>query len=378
MSDLAGAYEHAGKLDLALPLYEESLRLGKAKLGRNHPDTFIGMGNLAGAYHEAGRFDLALPLYEESFKLAKARLGPEHPTTLNSMGNLALAYHDAGKSDLALPLLEETLRQRKVRLGPDHPLTLTSMNNLAYAYEGVGKSDLAVSLHEETLKLRRARLGADHPDTLASMNNLAMTYQSAGKLDLAVPLHEETLKLISAKLGPNHPTTLASMGNLGKAYCAANQGARAVATFRKFVAARRNLSKPEDPHFAGLLALVALELFKCRQYCAAEEMLRECLAIRQKKEPNAWTTFNAKSMLGGALLGQKRYSNAEPLLLAGYEGMKERQRTIPPQGAARIPEALDRLIELYAETGKPDEMQRWQAERARYPEPAPPPRPVKW
>jgi len=36
-------------------------------------------------------------------------------------------------------------------------------------------------------------------------------------------------------------------------------------------------------------------------------------------------------MLGGSLLGQKKYAEAEPLLLSGYEGMKQREVKIPPE-----------------------------------------------
>jgi serine/threonine-protein kinase len=43
----------------------------------------------------------------------------------------------------------------------------------------------------------------------------------------------------------------------------------------------------------------------------------------------------------------------------------------------RIPEALDRLIELYTAINKPDEAKKWQAERAKYPDIAPPPREKK-
>jgi eukaryotic-like serine/threonine-protein kinase len=100
----------------------------------------------------------------------------------------------------------------------------------------------------------------------------------------------------------------------------------------------------------------------------AEPALRESLAIREKKEPDDWRTFNTRSLLGGALLGQKKYADAEPLLLKGYEGMKQRVKSIPPQGNTRIPEALDRLIELYTAMNKPDEVKKWQAERANYPE----------
>ena len=64
-------------------------------------------------------------------------------------------------------------------------------------------------------------------------------------------------------------------------------------------------------------------------------MLRECLAIRVKKQPDAWSTFNTQSKLGGVLLGQKKYADAEPLLLQGYEGMKQREAKIPPLISAR-------------------------------------------
>jgi hypothetical protein len=40
---------------------------------------------------EAGKLDLALPLQEEALKLMKARLGPDHPDTLACMHNLAVA-----------------------------------------------------------------------------------------------------------------------------------------------------------------------------------------------------------------------------------------------------------------------------------------------
>ena len=109
-------------------------------------------------------------------------------------------------------------------------------------------------------------------------------------------------------------------------------------------------------------------LLQAKAFTEAEPLLRECLAIREKTQPDLWTTFNTQSLLGGALLGQKKYAEAEALLLAGYEGMKQREKSIPPQGATRIPEALDRLLDLCTATSRPDEVKKWQAERAKYPE----------
>lgn len=359
MNNLAMAHKEAGKLDLALPLFEETLKLHKARLGPKHPHTLTIMANLAAAYQEAKKQALALPLLEETLKLRKATLGPEHHHTLISMNNLALAYRVAGKLDLALPLFEETLKLHKARHGPEHPHTLTTMANLASAYLATGKWDLALPLLEETLKLKRTRLGPDHPDTLISMNNLAMAYQGAGKLALALPLLEETLKLKIARLGLEHPNTLTTMANLGIAYCDAKQGGNAAATLKEFIAGTRKRSQPGDPRFAGLLASVSLELSKCGQHAVAEEMLRECLAIRDKTQPDVWTTFNTQSLLGGALLGQKKYADAEPLLLAGYEGLKQREKTIPPKDKICISEAIERLVQHYQATEKKDEAAKW-------------------
>lgn len=87
------------------------------------------------------------------------------------------------------------------------------------------------------------------------------------------------------------------------------------------------------------------------------------LAIRQKLQPDVWTTFNTQSMLGGAKLGQKKYAEAEPLLIQGYQGMKDRKAKIPKQfRAARLTEALERLVALYEATGKRDAVAIWRKE----------------
>ena len=93
-------------------------------------------------------------------------------------------------------------------------------------------------------------------------------------------------------------------------------------------------------------------------------MLRECLDVREKKQLNVCNTFNTQLMLGGALLGQKKYTDAEPLLLKGYEGMKAREKTIPPQGKVFLVEATERLVQLYEATGNAAEAERWRKELA--------------
>jgi hypothetical protein len=67
------------------------------------------------------------------------------------------------------------------------------------------------------------------------------------------------------------------------------------------------------------------------------------------------------SLLGGALSGQKRYAEAEPLVLGGYEGMKARAAKIPPAGKGRLPEAAERIVHLYEAWGRFDKATEWKA-----------------
>jgi hypothetical protein len=64
-------------------------------------------------------------------------------------------------------------------------------------------------------------------------------------------------------------------------------------------------------------------------------------------------------MLGEVMLGQKRYAEAEPLIVAGYEGMKARESEIPPPSRPLLPEAAARVIRFYEAWGKPEQAAEW-------------------
>ena len=321
--------EEEKKVAVAVKDFLENKLLGQADV-RTQADALLKAGALAA---EAKTNPTIGELLDRAaVELSEAKIEANFPGQPLLQAELLLTvgntYRGVGAYERAIGFLQRSLALCNQHLGIDHPDTLTSMNSLALAYRDAGKLDLALPLSEETLKRRRAKLGPDHPNTLQSMNNLALAYQAAGKLDLALPLFEETLKLRKPILGPDHPDTVGTMAQLGSL------------------------------------------LIEKRLFTEAEPLLRECLAIREKTKPDDWKTFNTRRMLGSALLGQKKYADAEPLLSKGYEGMKEREKSIPKSGGAdkRIPEALDALIELYTATNKPEEIKKWQAERAKYPE----------
>lgn len=363
---LAAAYQAAGKYDTSLPLHEERLKIIRNKYGPDHIETYLAMGYLGENYRVARFVDKALPLLKEALQGKTAKLGHHDPQTLNTMNDLALAYLDLEQFDQALPLLEKTTKASQERYGPNHPETLSGMNNLASAYHATKQQEKALPLKAATLQAMKTRLGYDHPETLAAMNNLAMGYHVAGQLDKARQLYGETLLLLKSKLGQNHPNTLMCMHNLAKVYLDSKKHAEAVKLLDEFVAGQRVQLASNPSTFSFMLVTVGNDLLNVQEFSAAEKYIRESLAIREKTAPELWNTFNTYTMLGEVLLRQKKQTEAEPLLLKGYEGMKQREKSIPAQGKGRIPHAIDRLIELYTETNKPDDVKKWQAEKAKW------------
>src|SRR5262249_2187698 len=116
------------------------------------------------------------------------------------------------------------------------------------------------------------------------------------------------------------------------------------------------------------LGITRLQLEK---YAEAEPPLRAALAVLHKRQPNAWTTAQACSLLGGALAGQQKYGEAELLLRKGDEGLKERQGAIPPGARGVVAEALTRLVRLYEATGQEDRAEAYRKELDRLRNPSP-------
>ena len=116
----------------------------------------------------------------------------------------------------------------------------------------------------------------------------------------------------------------------------------------------------------GALAEKAKALLEAGKYAEAEPVARECLTIRETEIPDDWRTFNSRSVLGCALLGEKKYTDAEPLLLAGYEGMKQREDKIPAAGKLRVKETLQRLVQLYEASGQSKQAAEWNKKLAEF------------
>ena len=284
-----------------------------------------------------------------------------------ALNKLAREYQQAGKRDEVIPLLTEILNINKAKLGPDGPATIAAADTLGRVYHQTGRFEKAIPLFEDVLKARKAK---QDPATPNAMGMLGLAYRDAGRLKDAIAVLEEGAKDWSVRQ------------HLLDVYPLAGEHAKVITVCREqleILRAAKDQGDVDNPR-ADLLARLGRAYLAQKKWADAETHLRECVTIREKIWPDHWPTFEAQSLLGEALLRQKEYADAGPLLLKGYEGLKQRENVLESRDEPRLPEALDRLIEFYTATDKPDEVKKWRAERAKYPSPkevAPPPRDKK-
>jgi serine/threonine protein kinase/tetratricopeptide (TPR) repeat protein len=366
-NELALSYRDAGQFKRAIAEFERTLIAEKVLPGPDDPQTLTTQNNLALAYRDDGQLDRAIALFEETLPARAKRIGIDHPDTLLTRQNLAMCFREIGLWDRAISLFEQTVAAQISKLGAEHPQTLLSQNNLGPAYTAVGQYDRAIMLLERTVVSRSSALGPNHPSTFSTQNNLALSYLASGQTDRAIRLFERTLEGRLARLGPNHPSTLTSKFDLALALHARGDTTRAEALLREVLTARRTASESQHPQVGLTLSAIGLCLVAQEKWAEAEPFVREALAILSARPRDDWTRYEAQVRLGYALLGQRKYIEAESMLLDGYEGLKGQESRIPAPSKPRLIEAASKLGDLYEALGKPKDARKWRSKAATHP-----------
>jgi non-specific serine/threonine protein kinase/serine/threonine-protein kinase len=368
---IAKAYQALGHYKEAQLHAERSVALRTAHLGAGHSDTLNSQAVLAEVYVDQGFMERAEALHREVLEKRVATLGADHLDTLTSKLHLASFYAERRDFDQAVALLQEVVQQRETQLGAHDRATLWSKIDLAWYHNQLGRHDLAAAQYVEVQKAFEGNYGRDHPGALWSKSNLALVYRDQGEYARAEPLLREALEKRVALQGSDHPVTLSNKFHLADVCYHQRKYDQAVPLLEEVIPAAKVKWGEDHVHTLRIMQTLACAYRDWGKPAQALPLIEQVLTKREKQEPDAWTTFYAKAMLGEALLGQKKYADAEPLLVQGYEGMKQREAKIPPQFRdMRIREPLDRLVQLYDAWDKPDQAAKWRKELERIKQPA--------
>jgi eukaryotic-like serine/threonine-protein kinase len=373
---IAKVYIELSEHAKAEAMYRQVLALQTNLFGTEDTNVAASLAGVAGALEGQGKNIEAEKVAREALGIQRRLLGKNCPQSVPVLNLLALIVGDQGRLAEREATAREALEIERGQQGEDHALMLTYvLHTLAYTLYLEGKYAEAEAPYREALAITR-ETGATDQTMGHLLNNLALTLDAQGKLDEAESLFREALALRKQLFGNEHPDVAVSLANLAVALGQQAEMSGVSQSQRKLGEAEalcyesakilRHKSPPDAAQLAGTLAELTSVLISEGKFTAAEPIAKECQAIREQTIPEDWRTFNSRSQLGATLLGQKQYAEAEPFLISGYQGMKQRENMMPLSSKPRIKAALRRLTQLYEATGRPDRAAEWKAKLEEY------------
>jgi len=159
--------------------------------------------------------------------------------------------------------------------------------------------------------------------------------------------------------GADHPLTLWTLWKLAELDRDRGRLDQADAMFRRCIEGYAKAQGDEGLGRARLRADLAMNHLKKGEPGLAEPLLREALKVYDRQMKDDWRRFEIQGQLGEALGSQKKYDEAEPLVLGGHEGLANRREKVPVDARPRLPEAGRRVVSLYESWGRPEQAASW-------------------
>jgi len=341
--------------------FERVLELRRRVWGLEDPKTLHAMSLTAWALMVEGKHAPAEAIYREELEISRRRWGPEHSETLYAMEDLAFFYTEQGRYAQAEALQKQVLNTFQRLRGVGHSDTLSSLVAVAKTYLYDGKYAQAEPLQKQVLEIERRVSGPDR--AAPALLDLARIYDAQGKYEQAEGLYRQALESSRRIWGPQDPQTLFCLSYLGNMYQRQGKYALAETYAGQVLAERRRAYNADHPLTLDALGDLVLAKQSQGQFAASESLARQALEMDRNKRPDDWQCFRTESLLGASLAGQKKYAEAEPLLLEGYRGMAARKSRIRAPDRYNLELAREWIVQLYNAWGRPEQAGAWAAGR---------------
>ena len=360
-------YRHLAVFDKAQLLLERALDSGIKAFGEEDVRVAQTLDYLGVVMRDRGDYGAAVQTLERAAAMRRKLLGSGHEDVAITLVELGRVYQDQGSFDRAEVLDREALDIRRAALGEGHRETAVSQGDLAAVLRLKGDLASAEPLLQQSLETNRRTRGDDHPNTAAALHDLALIASAKGDNSGAESVLRHVLAMQQRKLGEHHPVVATTLNSLS----------RVLVRQRRFVEAAVPMQQALDlaraAHGDGhqlvaiyTLNLAAIELGR-QQAPAAERLAVDGIRLRSRSPSvvptrrrtvleDDWSVGGAKSLLGASLTAQRRYDEAEAVLI-------DARRDLEPT-TARLSDrktTIGRLIDLYVAWGKPEKAATYRA-----------------
>lgn len=359
---IGGTYLALGEFALADSQYTRALDARRRFAPRGDRLTAVSYTLMSSVYEAEGRYEAADSMLRRSIVLFD-RFGysdaQSHADHLDLRGRILTRL---GRIREAEPLLARALT---IELGIV-PVN-DSSRSVAYANLGLVRSELgnnasAESLMVQALGAARRAFGDEHPLVAAVMSPLATVQERLGAFERADSTYRAVLAMREKLLGREHPEYAWTMFNYADFLLARGRNAEAADWARRVLALRGRSFDDGHPAIGTAMAILGRALDRQDSIAAGGKWIREALALRKRSLPTGhFLVASSESILGEHLVRERRFPEAERLLLASEQALV----TSRGEAANIVADARNRIVMLYDAWGKPEQAAGWRAKLAR-------------
>lgn len=286
LSDMGQAYHSKGQLDVAMSYYKQALdKMTDANM--NLPTTGSAAkelgeiyNNIGQAYHEKGNLEQAGEYYNKAHRLQQRTLRENHPCVVETLINLARLKRDSGSVALALAGLAKAEALLKGR-----------ETHREFASILVVKADLLREDHQLTeaataafraLEIQESLGSGETPELAITLNGLGSILHDQHKYQDAVKQYMRALVMNMKTVGSNNPETAATYNNLGNVYQDAGDNDAAEKYYRKTLEIQREIYTTDNPDVAATYNNIATILVRQSRFAEAKELLQKAIDVVHK------------------------------------------------------------------------------------------------
>jgi serine/threonine-protein kinase len=361
---LAIGRDYAGRsrFDAAELHLRAALDLRQKVLGPEHQDTAEAMTALSELLIQRGNYPEAESFANEAVAIyRKARASGDVNLI---MFTIALNDQGLARSDLARPAdaevsLREAIEVGSKLTGKERYVYGTAYHNLAGARRAQGDLDGAIANEEKAIEVFRQLSVRSTFDMGLSHANLAYYVMMKGDYARSESLFLEALSIYRESVGDTHINVSHALINLADNYYDQGKYQQAREAIDHAIKIQKQLLPEGNAQFGLSYFVLGKILTRTGDTRGGEDYLRRALDTQTKNLPKGhrWAAYT-QSALGENLTAQKRYAEAEPLLVESYNTLNA---ALGPQDP-KTREARRRLGALYLSWGRPEEAARYDAQ----------------
>jgi eukaryotic-like serine/threonine-protein kinase len=360
--DVAASLSAVAALSDDAPKRERLLRQALDMQRRLQPvepdDLTLTLLRLANALdHGQGKGVEALALFDEALRTALSAHGKPHALVQQAWTDVGGARFRRGQYAEAEQAWRSALEISRAVYGPRHFETLGVEENIASAQMMVGQYAAAEATYREILRQETSLVDARHPQRSITVGNLGAALYFQKKYREAEVYYRQALDISRAVYGSAHLEVALCLSNLGQALDAQGKTQAAIATLNEAVSITRKAVGNGDPNLAMQLTFLSDALRHSGSLREAEQAAREALDVSTKdfgqQHPR---TLGAAGALGRALAKQRRWNEAEPLLLSYVRALESETGV-----EGDLAEVTQETAGMYEAWGKPDKAREWRA-----------------